>query len=83
MVKILELLEECLKAKESGVDCFFEYAPHVGKVEVRIYKKGWENEKMWDRCFSFYLVGLDEKAREEIIIDCMEYIERAMKNEKD
>ena len=39
-----ELLELCFKAKEKGIDIFFDYSPHVEWVTVQIYKDKWSTK---------------------------------------
>lgn len=38
---LAELLRLCLKAKEHGIDAFFNYQPHVDWVDLTVYKNGW------------------------------------------
>jgi hypothetical protein len=40
--RILNLLSMCMQAKKNGHDCFFDYAPHCDKIEIRIYMDGWK-----------------------------------------
>lgn len=36
-----ELIALCLKAHEKGIDCFYNYSPHVEWSDIRVYLKGW------------------------------------------
>lgn len=40
--RILNLLSLCLQAREKGIDAFFDYAPHVQTIGIRIHLKGWK-----------------------------------------
>lgn len=43
--RIIELFRLCLKAKEVGIDAFFDYSPHVDKITVRVHENGWDYVK--------------------------------------
>lgn len=51
---LLQLFELCMKAKEYGIDAFFDYSPHVNGVEVRVYENGWVEDVHWDKSFNAY-----------------------------
>lgn len=40
-MNLIQLFELCLKAKEVGVDAFFDYLPHIDGVNLRVYENGW------------------------------------------
>lgn len=50
-----ELLELCFKAKEKGIDCFFEYQPHVQHIRVYVFRNGYNKNFDYDIIFDFYL----------------------------
>ena len=77
--KLKELFELCLKAKEYGADCFFDYSPHVDSISVRVYPTGWNGEEPI-KSFSLYT---DKENAEEIIDECEDYIKNAILNKED
>lgn len=57
--RILNILNMCIKAKETGTDCFFSYSPHVQLISIRIFLCGWRD----DGEFNYYLEShIDENS---------------------
>lgn len=54
-----ELLELCFKAKEKGIDIFFDYAPHVEWITVQVYKGKWTKKS--PEPHKIFRFGTDEK----------------------
>lgn len=52
--RVLNLLKLCMQAKEKGHDVFFDYSPHVQKVEIIVYKNGWDKNNLADFKDYFY-----------------------------
>lgn len=50
----LKLLSMCIEAKKNGHDCFFEYAAHVEKIDIRIFINGWVTGANEDFSFEYY-----------------------------
>lgn len=43
--RILNLLSLCMQAKTKGIDCFFNYSPHVNKFEINVHLNGWHDHE--------------------------------------
>lgn len=41
--EIQKILGQCLDAKKTGTDCFFNYSPHVNHISVRVFTQGWSD----------------------------------------
>jgi len=52
-VKIHKILDLCLRLKAVGVDCFFNYSPHIQQIEIRNYYGEWNETNGPDelRCY--------------------------------
>ncbi|QAU03945.1 hypothetical protein Henu6_gp140 [Acinetobacter phage Henu6] len=37
-----EILDLCFKLQRQGVDCFYQYYPHIQQADLRIYSNGWK-----------------------------------------
>ena len=53
--RIHALFDLCLRAKEKGHDCFFEYSAHVDAITVRTYAGGWVKDADPDYRMTAYL----------------------------
>lgn len=71
--KLLKLLELALKAKQKGIDVFFNYGSHVQIARVYICENGWYEHHEYDKGFSFYL---DIKETEREADKAIEYFEK-------
>lgn len=64
--RITNLLSLCMEAKTKGHDCFFDYAPHIDGITIKIYKGGWkegevvDNEVVADFCDKTFRFDLDD-----------------------
>lgn len=68
------LLVTCLQARTHyGVDCFFDYMPHVDYVRVHIHKNGWEKNHAVDK--EFYI----ETVINSYMLDSQEWFDKQIK----
>lgn len=72
--RILNLLNLCMEAKKKGIDCFFEYAPHTEKVDIRSYEYGWNSSAISDKAFYFYMDGTRGEEEEAILTEAETYL---------
>jgi hypothetical protein len=70
--RILNLLSLCMQAKEKGHDCFFDYAPHVEKAEVKVYIGGWKDRA--DANYTFVMRQNGVTYPDELGIDTAEVV---------
>lgn len=90
MEQVEKLLNLCVKARMYyGVDCFFEYMPHVDAIMVQIHKDGWKVNEKVDKEFIIYTrndteldcaTGTAKQLR--TITECEEYIKLCCKYSK-
>ena len=59
--RILNLLSLCMQAKGKGIDCFFNYSPHVETVRIDIHSPHWVPAQKDEN--GGYISGSDNLAR--------------------
>lgn len=75
-VAITELSKLVPEAKEVGADLFFEYAPHVNRVHVRLFAEGWSHKTYPDLEFQLRAPGdpLGETPHEGLLVSIQKLI---------
>jgi hypothetical protein len=72
-IKIHKILDLCLRLEEVGIDAFFDYSPHVQKVEVRTSKTKWTKSCSMNSSL-VYVDSYDSKERLDCLINDLHVI---------